>query len=64
MSYEGYSHIGMEIPFLAAEVAYQDILNITVDRDPSSSRTSEVDLVLESIWVSQSSYSHDFLDDT
>jgi hypothetical protein len=43
---------------------YQAILDATADPDPSSSRTDEVDLVLEPIWATQSSCSHDFLDDT
>jgi hypothetical protein len=43
---------------------YQDIQEAIVDPDPSSSWTNEVDLVLEPIWVIQSSCSHDFLDDT
>jgi hypothetical protein len=37
MSYEGQSHIGMEIPLLAVEVVYQSIIDAIADLDPSSS---------------------------
>jgi hypothetical protein len=43
---------------------YQAILTIVADLDPSSSRTNEVDPILELIWATQSSCSHDFLDNT
>ena len=64
MSYEGQFHIGMEIPLLAAKVGYQSIIDATVDPDPSSSWKDEVDPILDPIWATQSSCSHDFLDDT
>jgi hypothetical protein len=37
MSYEGQSHIGMEMPLSTTKVVYQAILDATVDPDPSSS---------------------------
>jgi hypothetical protein len=40
------------------------ILYATVDPDPSSSWMDEVDPVLEPVWATHSSCSHDFLDDT
>jgi hypothetical protein len=64
MSYEGQSHIRMEMSLSAAEIAYQAIQEATVDPDPPSSWTKEMDPVLEPIWVVDSSSSHDFLDGT
>jgi hypothetical protein len=46
MSYEGHSHIRMEIPLSTVEVVYQVILEATADVDPSSSWKDEVDLIL------------------
>jgi hypothetical protein len=48
-SYEGESHIAMEIPLSATEVAYQAILNTIVDPHPFSSQMDEEDLILEPI---------------
>jgi hypothetical protein len=64
MSYEGHSHIGMEMSLSIVEIVYQAIQEATVDPDPSSSWMEEVDPVLEPIWVAHSSSSHEFLDDT
>jgi hypothetical protein len=49
----------MGIPLSIVEIAYQAILEVTADPDPPSSRTVEVDLVLNPIWVVQSSCSHE-----
>ena len=54
----------MEIPLSVTKVVYQSILNSTVDPDPFSLQTNEEDLILEPVWVTQSSYSHVYLDDT
>jgi hypothetical protein len=43
---------------------YQAIINTTADPDPFSSQTDEEDLVLEPVWATHSSCSHDFLDNT
>jgi hypothetical protein len=64
MLYEGQLHIGMEMPLSSVEVVYQDILDTIVDPDPSSSLMEEENLILEPIWVAQSSCSCCFLDDT
>jgi hypothetical protein len=64
MSYEGQSHIRMEILLSTAEIAYQAIQEATADPDPPSSWMKEMDHVLEPIWVVDSSSSHDFLDGT
>jgi hypothetical protein len=64
MLYEGQSHIGMAMPLSATEVVYQSILDAIVDLDPSSSRTDEVDPILELVWAIQSSCSHDCLSGT
>jgi hypothetical protein len=42
---------------------YQVVLNTIVDPDLISSQTDEKDPILEPVWATQSSYSHDFLDD-
>jgi hypothetical protein len=64
MSYEGHSHIRMVMPLSEVEFVCHVVLEAIVDPDPSSSRTTRVDLVLEPIWVIQPSCSNDFLDDT
>jgi hypothetical protein len=46
MSCEGQSHIGMEMPLSVTEIAYQVVLDSTVDPDPVSSQTDEEDPVL------------------
>jgi hypothetical protein len=43
---------------------YQVVLDSTVDPDPVSSQMDEEDPVLQPIWATSSSCSHDFLDDT
>jgi hypothetical protein len=57
VSYEVFSHIGMEMKLSTIEIAYQSILETTTDLDPPSSRIGEVDPILEPIWVIQSSLS-------
>jgi hypothetical protein len=41
MSYEGQSHIGMEMPLSVMGVAYQAFINSIADPDPVSSHTDE-----------------------
>jgi hypothetical protein len=64
LSGEDQSHIGKVIPLSATKVVYQACLNTSIDLDPISSQTNEEDHVLEPVWDTQSSCSHDFLDDT
>jgi hypothetical protein len=64
LSCEGQSHIGMAMPLSAAEIAYQVVLHSTADLDPVSSQTDEQDHVLNLVWATSSSCSHDCLDDT
>jgi hypothetical protein len=64
MACEGKSHTGMEMPLSAIENAYQVVLNTTIDPNLFSSQTNKEDLVLEPVWATQSSCSHDYLDDT
>jgi hypothetical protein len=64
MYYEGQSHIGMAMPLSAAEIAYQVVLDSSIDPDPISSQTDEEDHVLKPVWATSSSFSHDCLDDT
>jgi hypothetical protein len=54
----------MEIPLSAVNIAYQAILDVATDPDPPSLWLEEVDLVLEPIWVVNSSSPHDFLNNT
>jgi hypothetical protein len=43
---------------------YQTVLDSTADPDPVSSHTNEEDLVLEPVWATSLSRSHDCLNDT
>jgi hypothetical protein len=63
-SSEGQLHVGMAIPLSAEEIAYQAILDSSVDPDPVTSQTDEDDLVLRPVWATSLSFSHDFLHDT
>jgi hypothetical protein len=64
MSYEGHSHIGIEIPLSAVENLYQTILEAIADLGSSSSWKDELDPILYPIWVIEYSCSHDFLENT
>jgi hypothetical protein len=64
MSYEGHSHIRMEMPLSAVDIAYQAILYVTTDPDPPSSRMEEVDIFLDPIWVINSYIPYGCLDNT
>jgi hypothetical protein len=64
MSFEGQSHIGMEIPLSVVGRTYQAIVESFVDSDPISLQTDKEDHVLKPVWASSSSFSHNFLDDT
>jgi hypothetical protein len=63
-SYEGHSHIRMEMSLHIVNIAYRTIQETTANLDPLSSQMKEVDLVQQPIWVIKSSSSHDFLDGT
>jgi hypothetical protein len=54
----------MAMPLSMVEVAFQVDLNTIVDTDPWSSQTNEEDPVIEPVWATQSSCSHDFLEYT
>jgi hypothetical protein len=54
----------MEIPPSVAEVAYQVILNTIADPYHFSSHKNKEDPILDPVWATQSSWSHDFLNDT
>jgi hypothetical protein len=64
ISFEGQSHIEMEILLSVAEIAYPTLLDSSVDPDPVSSQTNKEDPVLEPVWATLSYFSHYFLDDT
>jgi hypothetical protein len=54
----------METPLSVVEVVYQAIFNTIVEPNPFSSQTDKEDPILEPVWATQSSCSHDFLDST
>jgi hypothetical protein len=54
----------MAMPLSVTEIAYQVVLDSSVDPDPVTSQTDEEDPVLKPIWATSSSFSHDCLDDT
>jgi hypothetical protein len=58
-SCKGQSHTGMDMPLLAIEIAYQVVLDSSVDLNPITSQTNEEDLVLKLVWATSSSCSHD-----
>jgi hypothetical protein len=51
------------MPILEEEIAYQVVLDSSVDLDPVTSQTDEGDLVLNTIWPISSSCSRDYLND-
>jgi hypothetical protein len=61
---EGQSHTEMGMPPLATKIAYQAILDSSTDPDPVTLHMDEEDLVLEPVWVTSSSCSHDYLDES
>jgi hypothetical protein len=63
-SIEGQSHAGMAMPLSTKEIAYQSILDSSVDPNPVPSQKVEEDLVLRPVWANSLSCSHDLLDET
>jgi hypothetical protein len=63
-SIEGHLHAGMAMPLSATEIAYQVILDSSVDPDLITLPTDEEDPILRPIWPTSLSCSHDFLDET
>jgi hypothetical protein len=64
LSCEGQWHAGMAMPLSATEIAYQVVLDSSVDPDPVTSPTDEEDPVLRTVWATSLSCLHDFLDET
>jgi hypothetical protein len=64
MSCEGQSHTGMAMPLSTTEIEYQSFLDSSTDHDPVTSQIDEEDLVLEPVWATSSSCSHEFLYET
>jgi hypothetical protein len=64
VSCEGQSHAGMAMRLSTTEIAYQAILDSSVDPDPITSQKGEEDLVLEPVWATSPSCSHDCLNET
>jgi hypothetical protein len=50
-SFEGQPHTRMSMPLSATEIAYQVVLDSSVDLDPDTSLMDEEDLVLEPVWT-------------
>jgi hypothetical protein len=63
MSCESKSHYGMAIPLSIVDIAYQVVLESSVDLDPFTSQTNEEDPILEPVWTTWSSCSCDFLNE-
>jgi hypothetical protein len=63
-SIKGQSHDGMAMPLSTTEIAYQAILDSSVNPDPIPLQTVEEDPVLRPVWATSLSFSHDFLDET
>jgi hypothetical protein len=61
---KGQSHAGMAMPLSTSEIAYQDFLDIPANPDPITSLTNKDDHVLQPIWATSFSCSHECLDDT
>jgi hypothetical protein len=57
-------HAGMAMPLLVVKIAYQAILDSSVNLDPVTSQTDEENPVLRPIWATSLSCSHYFLDET
>jgi hypothetical protein len=51
------------MPLSVTKIAYQGVLDSFVDPCPVSSQTNEEDHVLNLVWATSSSCSHDFLND-
>jgi hypothetical protein len=64
LSCEGQSHAGMAMPLSIAEIAYQVVLDSSVDPNPVPSPTDKEDLVSRPVWATSLSCSHDCLDET
>jgi hypothetical protein len=54
MSYEGQLHSRIAMPLSATEIAYQAILDSSIDLDPVTSQMDEEDHVLELVWATSS----------
>jgi hypothetical protein len=63
-SCEVQSHTEMAMPLLATEIAYQVVLDSYVDPIPITLQTNREDHVLEPVWATLSSSSHDCLNET
>jgi hypothetical protein len=63
LSCEGQSHAGMSMPLSEAEIAYQAILDSSVNPDPITSPMDEEDPVLRPVWATSLSCSCGCLDD-
>jgi hypothetical protein len=53
----------MAMPLSTTEISYQAILDSSTDMDPITSQTDEEDPVLDPMWATSSSCSHDFFDE-
>jgi hypothetical protein len=64
VSCEGESHTGMAMPLSVEDISYQVVLDSSTDPDPITSQTNEEDPVLEPMWDTFSSCSHECLNET
>jgi len=63
-SCEGQSHTRMAMPLSKTKISYQVVLDSFIDLDLVTSQTDEEDPVLEPLWATTVSCSHDCVDDT
>jgi hypothetical protein len=50
-SCEGHSHAGITMPLLVVEIAYQVVLDSSIDLDPITSSMDEEDPSLNPVWA-------------
>jgi hypothetical protein len=63
-SCEGQSHVGMAVPLSTMKIAYQVVLDSSIDPNPVTSLTDEEDPILRPMWATSLSCSHDCLNVT
>jgi hypothetical protein len=60
MYFEGQSHTIISMPLSATKIEYQVVLDSSTDPNPITSQTDKEDPVLEPLWATSLSCSHDF----
>jgi hypothetical protein len=63
-SCKGQLHAIMDLPLLAIDIAYQVVLDSSIDPNPITSQMDGEDLICKPMWATLSSCSHHYLDET